>query len=343
MTGGARRIFVSTNRLAARLLGAAACLLAAGAAHAQAGSELSSSPALRCLTPASDDRVKPVYPPRLYEAKIGGSVEVELEFTAPDRRPKVRIEGRPRDEFGDAIEDYAKQLRVPCMSAGGEPVHLRQTFDFIPNDGRKVVWTTPTDTADAARKELLKCTVKPPAGVLRYPRDMVRQGRDGTVLTRVHFFDPKAAPTFEVLYDGGDRSFAEAVPDYIEQLRLPCMGSAPVDEDYQFVFRIEGGGSYKRRVLKDLPLQTFLGAIKPIKPDSIYFDTNTMKCPFDVRLRSRQPLEVNKVEELEEDVPGRHAFLDWLAERELNLDRNAAGEVYGQSMVVHVPCVKIDL
>ena len=343
MRGRAGRGFVSTKRLAARLLGAAACLLVASAAHAQAESELSSSPALRCLTPASDDRVKPVYPPKLYDAKIGASIEAELEFTAPDRRPKVRVEGQPRDEFGDAIEDYAKQLRVPCMTAGGAPVHLRQTFVFTPNDGRKVVWTTPTDTADAGRKELLKCAVKPSADVLSYPREMASLNREGTVLTRVHFFDPKAAPTFEVLYDGGDRSFAAAVPDYIERLRLPCVGSEPVDEDYEFVFRIDGGGSYKRRVLKDLPLQTFLAVVKPIKPGSVYFDTGAMKCPFDVRLSFRQPVESNKIEELEEDVPARHAFLDWLGEREFNLDRKAAGQLYGQSMVVHVPCARLDL
>lgn len=340
---GAGRAFVSTKRLAASLLGAAAWLLSASAAHAQAESELSSSPALRCLTPASDDRVKPPYPPTLYEAKIGASIEVEFEFTAPDRRPKVHIEGQPRDEFEDAIEDYAKQLRVPCMTAGGAHVHLRQTFDFTPNDGRKVVWTTPVDEADAGRQEQLKCIVKPSPTLIHYPAAMMWDGREANVLVRARFSDPTTAPSFEVIYDGGHRSFAQAVVGYLGELRLPCLAGGPVDDNFEFQFRLDGGGKLTRRVLKDLPLQTFLAAVKPIKPGSVYFDTNTMKCPFDVRLRSRQPLEVNKVEELEEDVPGRHAFLDWLAERELNLDRNAAGEVYGQSMVVHVPCVKIDL
>jgi hypothetical protein len=316
-------------------------LLATGARAQQA--ELASSPAQRCLSPAPDDRVKPAYPPRLYETKTSATIEAELVFTAPDRRPKVHIEGGSDIEFDNAIEDYAKQLRVPCMSAGGEPVRLRQTFVFTPNDGRKVVWTTPVDEADAGRQEQLKCMVKPSPTLIHYPPAQMLQGRAANVLVRVHFSDPAAAPSYEVIYDGGHRSFAQAVAGYLGELRLPCLAGGPIDDNFEFQFRLDGGGDLKRRVLKDLPLQTFLAAVKPIRPGSVFFDTNTMKCPFDVRLRSRQPIEVNKVEELEEDVPARHAFLDWLAERELNLDRNTAGEVYGQSMVVHVPCAKIDL
>lgn len=325
------------------LLSAAAVLgvLTTGARAQQA--ELASSPAQRCLSPAPDDRVKPVYPPKLYEMKLGASIDAQFEFTAPDRRPRVRIEGDPRQDFADAIEDYAKQLRVPCMDATGEPVRLRQTFVFTPNDGRKVAWTTPADSDDARRTEQLKCIVKPEVYDVRYPPSMVRQAREANVLVRVRFSEPAAPPTYEVVWDGGDRQFGEAVVAYVEKLRLPCLSGAPIEENWEFHFRMDGGGNFKRHVLKDLPLQTFLGAVKPIKPGSVFFDTNTMKCPFDVRLRFRQPVEVNRIEELEEDVAERHAFLDWLGERELNLDRKTAGELYGQSMTIHVPCIKIDL
>lgn len=338
MVAGAR-VFGSTRRW---LFAAAALGVLATGAQAQE-SELSSSPAQRCLSPGVDDRVKPVYPPRLYELKTGATIDAELVFTAPDRRPKVRIDGGSDIEFDNAIEDYAKQLRVPCMTAGGEPVRLRQTFVFVPNDGRKVAWTTPVDEADAGREEQLKCMVKPSPTMIRYPSAMMMNGRETNVLVRARFFDPTAAPSFEVIYDGGHRSFAQAVAGYLGELRLPCLSGGPIDDNFEFQFRLDSGGTLKRHVLKDLPLQSFLAAVKPIKPGSVYFDTNTMKCPFDVRVRSRQPVEVNKVEELEEDVPARHAFLDWLAERELNLDRNAIGELYGQSMVVHVPCARIDL
>jgi hypothetical protein len=337
--GGAGRSFSSMGRLVA------ACMLAclAGAVRADPAAELASSPAQRCLSPAADDRVKPVYPPKLYDMKIGGTIEAEFTFTGPDTRPRVRIEGEPRQEFADAIEEYARQLRVPCMGADDAFVRLRQSFVFMPNDGRKVAWTTPVDTADAAREEQMKCLVKPSPDLIRYPTAMLRLAREGTVLARVRFTSPAAAPGVDVLYNGGDPSFAEAISDYVAQLRLPCLAGAPLEEDYDFAFRIEGGGNLKRHVLTDQPLRNFLGAVKPIKPGSVFFDTNTMKCPFDVRLRFRQPVESNRIEELDEDVPARHAFLDWLGEREINLDRKMAGELYGQTMTIHIPCARIDL
>jgi len=172
---------------------------------------------------------------------------------------------------------------------------------------------------------------------------MARAGREGRVLVRVKYFAPDKAPSVELLYNGGDRTFASAVAGYLEQLRMPCVGSEPVEENIAFEFAMDGGGNYKRHVLKDLPLQAFLGLVKPIKTGSAFFDTNTMKCPFDVRLTFRQPFEPNKIQELEEDIAARHAFLDWLGQREIDLDRQRAGELLGQQMVIHIPCARIDL
>lgn len=340
MTAGGARDFASARRWLCAAV-AALGMLATGARAQEA--ELASSSAQRCLSPAVDDRVKPVYPSKLYDMKVGETVEAEFTFTGPDSRPRVHFDLPPRPEFADAIEEYAKQLRVPCMGAQESFVHLRQSFVFTPNDGRKVAWTTPIDTADAARQEQMKCLVKPSPELIRYPSAMMRVAREGTVLARVRFTDPAAPPAIDVLYDGGDRSFAEAISDYVARLRLPCLAGAPLEEDYSFIFRIDGGGNLKRHVLKDQTLQNFLGVVKPVKAGSAFFDTGTMKCPFDVRLKFRQPVESNKIEELEEDVPARHAFLDWLGEREVNLERKLAGELYGQTMTIHIPCARIDL
>jgi hypothetical protein len=312
-------------------------------AHAEPAAELASSPAQRCLSPVVDGRVKPVYPPKLYDLKLGATVEAEFEFAGPDRRPEVHIDGEPRDEFGEAIEEYARQLRVPCMNAGEGPVRLRQTFVFVPNDGRKVMWSTPADVANPGREEMTKCVVKPSPAGIRYPGRMARELRDGTVIARVRFSDPAAAPSFELLSNGGDSSFGEAVASYIEQLRMPCLTNGPVEENYCFEFRMEGGGNSTRRVLKDLPLSTFLAAVKPVNAGSVFFDTNTMACPFDVRLTFQQPFEPNKIEELEEDVPARHPLLDWLGQRQFDLDVKHSAELLNQQMIIHVPCVKIDL
>ena len=334
--------------LRSALLASAAALGAvlgpAGTAHADPSIELAASPAQRCLFPAADERVKPVYPPKLYEARLGDSVTATFEFSGPDGAPGVDFDGEPRLEFREAIADYARQLRVPCMDARGGHVKLKQAFDFVPNDGRKVVWTRPYEEADRHRQELMRCIVKPDASEVHYPQEMVRQGRDAMVVARLSYFDPQQPPKYDILNDGGSHLFANAVARYVDGLRMPCLTGGPVEAIINFNFAIEGGdGSLQRRVLKDLPLPTFLAVAKPVPPNSVFFDTNGMKCPFDVRLTFLQPYRPNRVDELEEDVPARHAFLDWLGEREFNLEPKAAAKLYGQQMTLHVPCVKIDL
>ena len=336
-----------SRTLRSSLLAASAVLAAlfglAGHARAETTMELASSAAQRCLLPASDDRVKPVYPPKLYDARIGANIDAEFEFTAPDRPPTVHLDGEPREDFQAAIEAYAKQLRLPCMTATQGPVKLRQTFDFVPNDERKVVWTTPLDEANPARTAMLKCIVTPSPRSIEYPAAMVRQRREGIVNVRLRFFDPGKGPTVTILSNGGDPSFGNAMRGFFEDARMPCLSGEPVETDFRYTFRIEGGGNYKRHVLKDLPLQTFLSLVKAIKPGTAFYDTNTMKCPFDVRLTFRQPFEPNRLQELDEDVPARHAFLDWLGERQFDLDLEHSGELIGQQMTLHVPCVKVDL
>jgi hypothetical protein len=335
---GLRSSFLAATAVALAWLGAP------GTARADPSAELASSSAQRCLLPANDDRVKPIYPPNLYDARISGSVTAEFVFTRPDESPDVTLDSPDRAEFKEAIRVYARQLRVPCMAAKSEPVKLVQTFDFVPNDGRKVVWTTPADTTAPARKELSRCVTRPPADTIQYPEAMQREQRDAIVIARLRFFDPRLPPTFEMLSDGGHRSFGSAVTNYIDGLRMPCLAGDAIEQNWYFGFTIDdGGGEMKRRVLKDLPLSNFLAVVKPIKPDSVFFDTTAMKCPFDVRLTFAQPFEPNKLEELDEEVPARHAFLDWLGQREINLDVKHAGQFLGQQMTIHIPCGKIDL
>jgi hypothetical protein len=330
----------------ARLLLSLACALIgfAGVARADPTAELASSPAQRCLFPAVDDRVKPEYPSTLYKLKLGGTVGAEFEFEAPDKAPSVHFDGEPRPEWARSIEKYASQLRVPCMTAADKPVRLRQSFAFVPNDGRKVAWTTPVDVANAARSEMLKCIVRPSTDLISYPGVMERLRVDADVIARLRFFDPKAAPTVQVLSDGGDPAFEGAISDYVQALRVPCLVGGPIDVNFSFQFRVEGGGRpLRRHTLKDLSLVTFLGSVKPVAPGSAFFDTTDMKCPFDVRLTFRQPFELNRIDELDDDVPARHPLLDWLGERELNVDKKLAGELLYQQMTIHIPCLKIDL
>jgi hypothetical protein len=60
-------------------------------------------------------------------------------------------------------------------------------------------------------------------------------------------------------------------------------------------------------------------------------------------LTFKQPFDRNRVEELEEDVPARHAFLDWLAGLELVIPGRKTTDLIDQQMTIHIPCAQVDL
>ena len=321
-----------------------ALLLTVGAASAaQASGSLGAppSPAERCLSPAAADRVKPEYPAAMLEIKRGARVHATFTFGGPDRAPSVELSDTLRD-FSDAIRDYARQLRVPCMGAGDAPVTLKQDFDFVPNDGRKVALTLPLDASAGTSKNA--CGVHLTGeGIpaIRYPDQPLRARLEGNVVARLHFFDPAKAPDMTILDDGGSNQFVRAITPSVEALRMTCLGKDPIDLQVFYTFVIDG--SVNRVVLRDVTLAQFLHAVKPIAPGAGYFDTQLMKCPFDVRLTFRQPWNRNRIDELDEDLESRHAFLAWLSTLEFDLPARDANHVLGQSMLVHVPCAVLDL
>ena len=325
--------------LAGALL-ALAALAGSIPAQAQSRMTLAASPAERCLSPAVAERVKPVYPAELLRLKRGASFEAEFVFAGPESAPAVRFVNDPDPEYRDAVEAYAKQLRVPCMDKAGPPVTLKQGFDFVPNDGRKVAWTTPSEPVDSQRRQQLRCVVSDANARPDYPVDLLRAGRQGTVVARVRFVAADRPPEVEILDNGGGRRFGENVAGFAEAMRMPCLHDAPVEMMMHYRFVIDGAG---RPVLNDLDLKSFLASVKPVAPGSAFFETRTMKCPFDVRLTWQQPYEPNLIAELEEDVPARHAFLDWMAQRQFDLPPRQTNLLLGQQTVVHIPCVTIDL
>ncbi|MFL6677900.1 MAG: hypothetical protein ACJ8IK_06125 [Burkholderiaceae bacterium] len=313
-----------------------------GAAHAASPVQLSlAQPAAeRCLSPAASDRVQPAYPDESLRRKEGAWIDVELSFPAPDVAPEVRFVGDVPRSFRDSIEAYAHQLRVPCMAKGGTAVLLKQHFEFIPNDGRKVAWTAPVEPPEARRAAALKCMVDDPKEMPGYPAESLRSNREGTVVARLRFAAPDKAPDVEFLDNGNDGRFVNAVRPYAATWRMPCLRDEPVEVMLHYTFRIEGNGKH---VLNDLDLKSFIAGVKKVPAGSAYFDTKSMKCPFDVRLTFLQPWEPNRVEELEEDVPARHAFLDWMSQRQFDMPARATNPFLGQQMVVHIPCAIIDL
>lgn len=324
---------------------AALSLLTASTRSAAApDATLAPSAAATCMTPAAAERVRPDYPAEALRLNESARVEAVFVFEAPDRAPKVEfVDLHHPGMFEAPIEAYARQLRVPCLAAGGAPVRLQQEFFFQPNDGRKVVYSAVVDQADAQRRKTLQCGTWPRGedGAIAYPATDLRMRRQGIVVVKAHFVDGAKAPEIVVLDDGGSARFVDAVRPYLAQMRVPCLGDSPVDLHMFFKFEIPGVAG-TRHVLNDMGLPDFLRMAETL-PKGVYFDTTSMACPFDVRLRFREPYEPNGLSELDQDVPARHAFLDWLASLKLKVDPATAKELFDQQAVIHVPCLRLDL
>ncbi len=332
------KTYLTTISLAAA--SAVLMLVCQSAAHAETRA-LAQSPALACLTRASDAPALPEYPPETFARKEGGEINVELEFRGPDRAPKVRPDkSASYAELESAVERFAKHYRVPCMGANDAPVILRQRYVFVPNDGRKVVPSAPTDAADGARRAQLTCIVNR-AGVARpsYPSSALRTGAEEKMMLRLRFGAPDLAPQLTWLTPPKHSDLRMSVEEYVSQLRMPCLNNGPIEMDEVFVFVIDGSA---RMVLRDMSLIELLRASKDYVVPA-YFDFNAMACPFDVRLTYMRPYSPNFVGELDSSNPARKPLLEWMRNLTLATSESTQRKVLGDSMTVTIPCGKLDL
>jgi hypothetical protein len=330
------------SRWIARCVAFAALAASAAGGHAQP-QIVPVSPAVECLTPAPQARVPVAYPPERYARKEGATVKVELTFRAPDEAPRMKLLDRADDvslDMEDAVRAHVKQLRVPCMQAGGAPLVLTQIYDFVPNDGRKVMSSTPADEDARRRGELWKCVdtrsdkVKP-----RYPDRALWAREDGRVYMQITFAASDQPPVLKTLV-ATNRHFQTAVERAAETYKMPCFdGGAALTATMLYIFRIEDG---KRLLLRDLPLQSLVRQLKSY-PKPAYFGFERMGCPFDVRLRYFRPHGPNGIDELETQIPERQPFFEWLSRVELNLTPQQNTAVLGDTMTVSVPCGSLDL
>jgi hypothetical protein len=305
---------------------------------AQQATMLEPSLAVQCLTRGTEPAT---YPPDLFERRDSATIEVELSFTSPDAAPRLTIKDGPlhHERFDSAIRSYVKQFRVPCLQPNQGPVVLRQTYVFIPNDGRKVAMSTPVDERSEARRAKLACIthvrkIQQPD----YPDDARRLDVQGPVIVNLRFTKSDAAPEIRVLA-AAHNSLRREIVAYSAGLRLPCLDGDDISLNRIYQFRILGG---ERTVLKDTKLAQLLAAARNLAVP-VYFDFGAMGCPFDVRMSYFQPYLENDVYELESSQPARRPFLDWLSRLTLNLDEKRNLGIAGQQMNISVPCGTLDL
>lgn len=325
-----------------RLLLAAAGVALAAAAHAQ-DLTLMASPTANCLAVVPGAPPQPVYPPLMETWKLDATVRASLSFSSPDTPPALDLDlkrGIP-EAFVAAVRAHAANLRLGCMDPKAGPVVLRQEYEFR-HDNRKVAWSVPQDLADAERKKMLRC-VSPMPGARatpEYPTAAVRREISGRVMLRLRFVAPDAPPQIQQFRHSWNRHLSDAAASWAEDLRMPCHQGGPVEAMWTFVFRLDGG-DLRLSTLKDMPLTTFLGAVKGLDQLKARHDFNAMGCPFDVRLTYLRPHLPNEVGEVGEPRPGRADFLAWLSTLTLDLPDKAESQVLGSQATISVPCGRL--
>jgi TonB family protein len=302
---------------------------------------LTESDTLACLTPAASQRGAPRYPEASFERREGGRFPVTLEFTAPDRAPKVNFSGTGGlSELSDAVLDFVRAYRVPCLKPG-QVATLNQEFVFVPTDDRRVLWHAPVDDDDRRRERLANCVKhQSPGSKPNYPATVLNNGIEGTVVLKVSFAAGDMPPSVEVLDNAGSDRLAEAAKEFARGWRMPCHEGASVSVNQLYRFSIAGE---PRMVLKDISLVTLISGFKGIRQANVYFDFNEMGCPFDLRFALYQPHSPNRVGEVGDALPARRFFLDWLRRQSLDLPAKQRNAIQGQITTVSVPCTVLRL
>lgn len=307
---------------------------------AQAQLRLEPSEASQCLSVVAGASEVPDYPFEALKNRSAGKVKVLLTFNAPDRAPRVKVEAEEGPAIlADAVRDHARNLRVPCLAPGAEPVTLRREYVFD-QSLEKVHWSTAEDTADAERSEFLRCITHRSARKRPdYPRLALQNGVRGRVLARLVFSSPDAPPAAEVLASPLASRLQETVEQWVVGLRMPCLQGAPVRVSHTYVFFIEGSADG----FKPLTLLQLMRLSKGIRQATLQFDTRQMGCPFEVRLEYWQPYSRNLVGEVGEPNPARRPLLEWLRTVELDLSAQDHNTVFGDTAHITVACLNINL
>ena len=326
------------------MLRAAALLLLACALAAPAFAQqvtLEPSALVRCMRPAGAERGLPEYPFEAWREGRAAYLKIELSFAGPDVAPDMKVLQDTVDpSFAAAVREHVKRLRVPCMRPEDAPARLTQEYVFQPVD-RFVRYGETADPADLEREILTRCITHRSGSMMPpYPTEARRREIRGNVLASMRFTRPDIPPEVKVFARPGARPLARAIESWADGYRMPCLVGAPIETTFTFVYRFEDDRAYG---FKPLTLQQLLPIVRNILLQRLDFDTARMGCPFDLRFTYRQPHLPNTVHEVGERSVTRRELIEWLRESELDLPGEYLDSVFGDSTVITVPCLKIDL
>lgn len=304
-------------------------------------SELTLAPSLAaCLTPAFAERGAPEYPDGQWAQGMPGRVLVELAFASPDQRPEVKIlESAGGPQFVESVRRHVRGWRLPCMVAADSPARVQFDFVFNPVE-RKGVASEATDPDQAEKERQLACVANRQSPRPEFSMHGRGDGVQGRILLEMLYTNADGPPVITLHARPSTREFHEPLVKWAQQFRMPCYAGRPVHTNLLMIF-LDGVG--QRFGFKNVRLLEFLGSIRGIEEMRIDFDFNTMGCPFELRLQYLQPSRANWVVQVNEPLSARQPFVDWLAAAELKLSERQQDAVFGDTLVLTVPCGKFDL
>lgn len=315
----------------------AALLLLAGVqqclAQEQPSFTVNSEVSKGCVTLPPE--VAPRYPDAAAEGR-GGVVRLKMVFSDTVSPPTMDVfTNSAGEEFLAAVQAHVQLYRFHCFRAEGKAVTLIQEFQFVAKRGREVL---PGALRHYRRSPTCKFTYAPPPP---YPRSLatpVSPVRSGNVLVGLSFSAGQEAPQVRVFYDGGSSLFAQTASAHAAQARMKCdaVDEYPVEAFIPYRFRIEGDPEFRS---EPVALADFLGVVDQLEGSRVYFDFNTMGCPFDFSIYPLQPEASNVTGWKTSPTEDRREFLVWLSNVKLKLPRKLLNDLRGNALKVHVPCV----
>lgn len=296
---------------------------------------------MSCLTPATSERGSPEYPSRQLFSKTGGQVQVVLTFTDKDSAPKVKVLNSNQwnedafDDFSRSVERFVSRYRLPCLTEG--KAELRQDFRFSPDDKKAYAMDAADGPSEWSKAD---CKYDYLGEKPVYPSSS--QMPTGNVYVRLKFLQRDEPPVVTVVFGGGHYQLAEITKSWMAQYRLRCAKplEAPVETTHIHRFTPVGGVPV---TLKDMGLVPFLQSVDRKSLGTPKFDTNTMGCPFDVKVTLLQPHAPNTVRELVRSEPSRKDFLQWITTLRFKYPEGFERYLVGDTTTVTVPCMALDL
>lgn len=262
-------------------------------------------------------------------------VRVKLLFERPDTAPRVEVLANTADEsMQDEVFDYLKGYRLPCLPAGAAPFAAVQEFMFA-GDAPVRISAARGWSVQAASQT---CVVMP-----RKAPDFVYSQMEGPIVKTLVVArfegDGQQPPKVQVLYSNAGPRPQKAIQEYLEQYRMPCRqaGDPPFafEQLFQYVFTSAKPPKFREA---EVPLSKFMGWVKGRRTLDASFDFDTMACPFKVTWTQRRPHLPNTAFEVGLPDPNRLEFIRWLAGLEIELDQRSQDWLFGESMIIDVPC-----